>query len=93
MMPTPDGGGLPIDEAAALRSLVATAPWRDTVREPEPHQYVMRWLGRELHAAVIAAVKAYGYVGTYRGRSYRYVDLDGYKYWTIGDACNREPLP
>lgn len=65
----------------------------------EPHEYIVR--GRatggvdaapiELHDWFARLIGEHGYQERYEGRWYRYLDLDGWKYWgVVREVINRE---
>jgi hypothetical protein len=91
--------GLTHDQIAEF---VASAGWKFASSMPHlPHEYVLRGkptAGRpalpvEQHDAFAAHIAEHGYEGRFFGRSYRYFDHDGWKYWVVDDVINRERLP
>lgn len=72
-----------------------------------PHEYVVGGKAPEndrLIAAMRPWIQARGYDGDFFGHSYRYLNVDGFKYWICPPAgappdaidqvvLNREPLP
>lgn len=66
-----------------------------------PHEYSLRRAKPELETEFINFVlyiRSEGHDEEFLGRSYRYADIDGYKYWTMGasvvetDLINRAKL-
>jgi len=79
--------GLPsawtLDDA---RRFVAGARWVFAKTMPDaPHWYTLRAKGdgRSFEAMVLF-IRSYGYDGRYGGAAYRYLDLGGWTYWTMG---------
>jgi hypothetical protein len=80
---------------------VAVAGWQFAHTMPAiPHEYTVRGKRTagieppavELHDAFAIHVREHGYPGAFDGRTYIYLDLDGWKYWVIGEVINRERL-
>jgi hypothetical protein len=80
---------------------VATAGWQFAATMPEiPHEYTVRGKRTagieppsvEMHDAFAAHIREHGYQGMFYGRMYVYLELDGFKYWVVGDVINRERI-
>jgi hypothetical protein len=56
-----------------------------------PHFYVVRQRAtdRAEHQRFASWIKRTGQWGEYRGQRYRYVTVDGWRYWTLGNIINR----
>jgi hypothetical protein len=82
----------PLPVSPEILQHLAAAPWRDTMHV-QYHQYIMQdkdpWLLQE----IASLIRQHGYSRRFGQWLYRYVHIDGYKYWTIQDCLNREPLP
>lgn len=88
-------GGMAAEHDAELEELrreIAAASWR-TTQYIQEHQYISRGRYPRLFDLIAARIKTHGYSARFQGRSYRYMDLDGYKYWRFRIICNREKLP
>jgi hypothetical protein len=68
------------------------APWHRT-NHIQPHSYIVEWEAPALYQEMQALITAHGYDVEFRGFTYRYVHLDGFKYWTVPPVLSREPLP
>ena len=70
------------------REFIATHRWQTS--KDGSHQYtVIDWPGcdRAAFLAVAAWIReegAGGYFGRFQGHRYRYMDIDGMQYWTMG---------
>jgi hypothetical protein len=73
-----------------------------TYADTAPHEYIKRddYDGEQLSVFCdfIRHIRATGYEDNFYSTTYTYLDLDGYKYWTMGNPIektriiNREPL-
>lgn len=88
-------------EAAARARLLLHAPWVRSpgyVRDADgvwigPHEYLTFFTHPELFRWIAQLARTRrGYDGTYKGRTYRYVNIRGYKYWALYPILNRERL-
>lgn len=75
-----------------LREHIAQAPWKATTYI-QPHEYVMEPLDPALWQAIAHWLIDAGYFQKFGSRTYRYVHLDGYKYWIVDNCVNRQRLP
>lgn len=79
-----------------LLARLRAAPWRwaKTYALTAPHYYLLRKDDADLVETLKALIRTQGYVKPWKdGRPYRYLDLDGWKYWAFNTLVNREPLP
>jgi hypothetical protein len=59
-----------------------------------PHEYSLRrnWLDDSEFVQVVLFIRANGYDDYFRGRPYKAIDINGWKYWTMDeptmDECN-----
>jgi len=69
-----------------LRSFVRAAPWRFAKTMAQwPHEYTVRGgTPRRDFEHFVRAIREQGYQARFKGRLHTYLDLDGYKYWTMG---------
>jgi hypothetical protein len=65
---------------------VQSVNWVDTRCGGDPHQYSFRnaFSGNTEFVRAMETIMAYGYDERYYGRPWRYLDLDGYSYFTNG---------
>jgi hypothetical protein len=68
------------------------ATWHATTHV-QPHEYIVKSEDPALYEEMRVVIAQQGYVREFQGWTYRYVDLDGYKYWSLPPVLNREPLP
>lgn len=74
------------EELDHFRRLIEFHPFRFAKTMPaHPHFYTLRreWQDVEFDYAV-AFIRANGYAETWGGRTYRYLNLNGWRYWTMG---------
>jgi hypothetical protein len=70
-----------------LREFVRTSPWTFARTMPEiPHEYTLRKNAPDakLFERVVLHIRQAGYKGTFASATYTYLDIDGWKYWTMG---------
>ena len=65
---------------------IANAPWRFAKTMPHmPHEYTVRGETRDEHFNwFVLYIREHGYRATYRGHYYVYLEVDGWRYWTMG---------
>lgn len=74
-------------EIDKIRSIIGKSYWKFAKTMPHiPHYYTLR-----MHAArdedfveLVEFIRSHGYDENWGRRVHRYVDLDGWKYWTMG---------
>ncbi|MBV9322196.1 MAG: hypothetical protein JO352_00240 [Chloroflexi bacterium] len=82
---------------AELLALVAATPWRRqrggldrNGRWIAPHEYMLATEHPECYRAIVQRLKAAdAWRGTYNGIRYRYVALDGFRYWLSSGGRGR----
>lgn len=71
-----------------IQDFIHTSQWRFAKTMPHwPHEYVVReWRPEEeqIFERLVKFIRELGYDDQFEGRTYRYMDLDGWKYWTMG---------
>ena len=86
--------------AAWMRSYRDICRWQVAKSDP-PHEYTIRdWRPEadEDFARAAAGIREFGYPRVFYGNPYTYFDLDGLKYWTMGNplaettVLNRDPI-
>jgi hypothetical protein len=85
--------------AAWMRLYRDRCRWQAAKSGP-PHEYTIRGWRPEVDVdfeRAAAGIKEFGYSEAFYGKTYNYFDLDGLKYWTMGEALadttvlNRDP--
>ena len=53
-----------------------------------PHYYTMKfdWASLKEFNEVVMFIRKYGYTEKFGSKTYMYLDVDGYKYWTMGNT-------
>jgi exonuclease III len=80
----PQGQILTINE---LREFIRKSRWTLARIMPEiPHEYTLRKRATDekLFERVVLHIQEGGYEGTFGSDTYTYLDIDGWKYWTMG---------
>ena len=70
-----------------LQEFVRTSPWTFARTMPQiPHEYTLRAKApdEKLFQRVVLYIRQVGYEANYRLATYIYLDIDGWKYWTMG---------
>ena len=85
---------LPDELCTSLLHLCNSAEWRKTTIYPPhlEHEYVLREKYPELFQSLSDAIDKYGYDESFYSKTYRYLTLDGYRYWHFDTLVNRETL-
>jgi hypothetical protein len=81
-----------IDE---LREFVRTSPWKFASTMPEiPHEYTLRVKSpdEKNFERVVLYIRQAGYRAEFGSATYTYLDIDGWKYWTMGAALGETIL-
>lgn len=78
------------DIADKLRKVKFT--FAKTYAQSFPHEYTLQEREPEVFELMQIWINEQGYDKFFYGKLYRYLELDGYKYWIIGNVLNREPL-
>ena len=74
-------------ELEDLRVLIASSHWTFARTMPHiPHEYTLRRRSPDEAAfeRFVTCISERGYVKLWRGTPRRYVDIDGWSYWTMG---------
>jgi hypothetical protein len=84
----------PDDLRISLLHLCNSAEWRKTTTYPPhlEHEYVLREKYPKLFEMLSNAIDQYGYDESFYSKTYRYLTLDGYRYWHFDTLVNRETL-
>ena len=73
--------------AEELREFVRTSSWTFAKTMPQqPHEYTLRARAPDenLFERVALDIRQVGYEANYGSATYTYLDIDGWKYWTMG---------
>ena len=64
---------------------IDSARWKAT-KHVAPHEYTHRDWSEDPEAfyRLVALIREHGYDGVFQKRKYRYLDIDGFTYWTMG---------
>jgi hypothetical protein len=76
---------------SAVREFIEHHRWVFAKTMPQhPHEYTLRKNARDDQEfeAVVSFIRAEGYTERHNGRTYTYLNVDDWKYWTMG-----APLP
>ena len=87
-----------------LRDFIERNPWTYAKTMPKwPHEYVQLWRSTsdEAFFRFVMTIRRLGYDEPFLTKRHRYLDMDGRRYWTMGDllettwvlnrVANREP--
>ncbi|HKF49306.1 MAG TPA: hypothetical protein VKB38_18245 [Terracidiphilus sp.] len=81
-----------IDE---LREYVRMSPWTFAKTMPQiPHEYTLRAKApdEKLFERVVLYIRQAGYEGTFGSATYIYLNIDDWKYWTMGAPLEQTTL-
>jgi hypothetical protein len=70
-----------------LREFVRASAWTFAKTMPhQPHEYTLRAKApdEKLFERVVLYIRQVGYKANYGSATYTYLDIDGWKYWTMG---------
>lgn len=92
------------DQADRFAEWCAERDWTfaKSYADSAPHEYVvihdLPEEDRDVFDTFVAYIRTHGYEQEFGGRPFTYLDLDGYKYWTMGNpipettVLNRKPI-
>lgn len=99
------GGGLFVFQRPIIRQnmkeeeiekYIASVKWQFAKSMPEiPHEYIVIENYPEKTEETnkfIAEIKENGYIKNFYSKEYKYLEIDGYKYWVIENIINRAKL-
>lgn len=75
----------------AVKGMIQEQTWKKT-EYIRPHEYIVDKWNPILFTAVKALIITQGYWKYFFKSKYRYINIDGYKYWVIENILNREKL-
>lgn len=70
-----------------IQNTIANSEWRFAKTMPHmPHFYTLRKMAEsdEEFVSLVNFIRSHGYDQKWGGRLFRYLDLDGWTYWTMG---------
>lgn len=82
---------IPDVDRERLEHLFRAHPFRFATSMPTiPHEYTLRktWANQDDFDWAVETIRQYGYRRRWGTRTFTYLDLDGWKYWTMGS-----PIP
>ena len=80
-----------------ILDFIQTSQWRFAKTMPEiPHEYVVRnWRPDKepIFEHFVILIRERGYDAKFFNATYRYLDIDGWKYWTMGEPITETTRP
>lgn len=79
-----------------IKELISSLTWTFAKTMPDiPHEYIV--IGdypkkSDEIKVFIKGIESYGYAKTFYGKEYKYLEIDGYKYWVIENIINRAKI-
>ncbi|MDP1624452.1 MAG: hypothetical protein Q8L64_01655 [bacterium] len=85
---------LPSELYSSLLNLCNAVEWRKTTTYPPhlEHEYILSEKYPESFQLLSNAIDQYGYEESFYSKIYRYLNLDGFRYWHFDTLVNRETL-
>jgi len=84
------------EDLEILRQYITKVEWINAkTYKTAPHEYTLKSAKPELELEFISFVKfirSNGYDSQFQGKSYRYLDINGYQYWTMGNSVEETIL-
>jgi len=83
---------MPVELHETLQRQCSSVEWRKTTTYPLhlEHEYILRKNHPEIIAALSKAIDDHGHDESFYSQTYRYMILDGYRYWHFDTLVNRE---
>jgi hypothetical protein len=78
-------------EESELLKLINKAFWKKT-NYIQPHEYMLRKDYPEAYSALKEKIDKEGYEAKFLGKTYRYVNIEEYRYWAYDTLINRALL-
>ncbi|HLC43531.1 MAG TPA: hypothetical protein VJK08_00140 [Patescibacteria group bacterium] len=79
-----------------IKDYIASVKWQFAkTMSAIPHEYtVAEWNPgkKDLFETFILCIRENGYKNVFYGKEYMYFDVDGYKYWTMGNPLEETTL-
>lgn len=80
----------------AIKNFIDTVVWTFAKTMPEiPHEYIVIDDYPEKSESIkefIQEIENDGYVNSFFDKEYKYLEIDGYKYWVIENIINRAKI-
>ncbi len=86
---------IPYNKLQHVNSLINSAKWIFAKTMPQnPHWYTLHkdWENRSDFIGVVEFIREHGYAGYYGRTKYMYLNINGFKYWTMGAAASATTL-
>jgi len=84
------------EDLEIFRQYIAKVEWINAkTYKTAPHEYTLKSARPELESDFISFVKfirSNGYDEKFWDKTYRYFDIDGYQYWTMGNVIEETVL-
>jgi len=71
-----------------LQEIIDKTPWTKTNYHGE-HEYITKKQNYHLFNLICNMIIERGYYKNFNGINYKYIDLNGYKYWIVDICLNR----
>jgi len=71
-----------------IEAMVAEAPWVKS-KHGGPHEYVLYWQAPDLFKQIQALLKTQAVKKRFGASIYKYLNMDGWRYWTMYPVLNR----
>lgn len=79
-----------------ILNFIQTSQWRFAKTMPQwPHEYVVReWRPdkERVFRRFVVTIREHGYDAKFGRVTYRYLDIDGWKYWTMDETVEETDL-
>jgi len=78
-----------------LSEILAKSSWRWAKAKANPHAYTLRknWEDDKLFQEVVQYIRDHGYPVKFWGKPYTILNINGYRYWTMGCPINLKGKP
>ncbi len=79
-----------------IHKFIYSVKWKFAKTMPKiPHEYIViddyPQKAGEINS-FIAEISKYGYAKSFYGKDYKYLEINGYQYWVIGNIINRTKI-
>lgn len=79
-----------------IKEFISSVDWQFAKTMPEiPHEYIVtnQYPDKiERIKEFVEEIEKNGYAKKFYGKQYKYLEIDGYKYWAIENILNREKI-
>jgi len=79
----------------SLAKILQSHNWKWAKDKNNPHAYTLRkhWMADDLFCEVVQYIRDHGFILKHWGRPYTVINLNGYRYWTMGAPINKDGQP